>query len=151
MICDDFTYKLQNVLCSITERRHRLIVVTVTSRTRDYDFEAIGFININLSLQMSAKLKDLPSQRRTTLASRYVNDIIKKYSHDQIIVFSNLEVLFLPELQVDALRLFEDMSKDRTIIILWPGTYVDQTLYYAEPWHREYREYNNPDAVVINF
>lgn len=151
MIFDDFTYKLQNVLCSITERRHRLIVVTESCRASDYDFEAIGLININLSLQMSAKLKDLPSQRRTTLASRYVNEIVRKYSCEQVVVFSKLELLFLPELQLDVLRLFEDISKNRTIIILWPGVYVDQTLYYAEPWHREYREYNNPDAVIINF
>jgi hypothetical protein len=64
-------------------------------------------------------------------------------------LLDNIEVLFDTMLKIDPLRLLENLSRSRTIIATWPGQLVDNRLVYAEPWHPEYRTYNQFDARIF--
>jgi hypothetical protein len=108
----------------------------------------MGVKCINLNLKLSEKLLDIPVNKRSRMIGIFVNDILKA-NNDEIISFTGYEILFQPELKQDPMRLFEELSKERIIIIPWRGKYENGILYYAEPWHREYYESSDFDAEII--
>jgi hypothetical protein len=58
------------------------------------------------------------------------------------------DLLFEPSLGIDPLRLFEQLSNYRTVVIAWPGTWNGTTLCYAETVHRHYRCWQQPRAII---
>ena len=149
MQIDELAYSFKKAIAAVAGRRHRLIVVSHPVGIQQHDLDNMGCAIINLNLLLSAKLKDMAETLRDRAATKCIEDILRQYTTEKILLFSRFEILFLPELQIDPVRLFEAISKEQTIILLWPGTYDGGVLSYAEPWHREYREYASLDAVII--
>ena len=53
-------------------------------------------------------------------------------SKSELILLDNIELLFAVELAQDPLRLLQSLSRNRTVIASWPGTFDGQSLTYAE-------------------
>ncbi len=66
-----------------------------------------------------------------------------------VVVLDNLEILFDPALKLDPLKLLQGISRNRTIVASWNGSYVEGTLTYAKPDHPEYRSYRELDAIPV--
>jgi hypothetical protein len=58
---------------------------------------------------------------------------------------TEVDLLFHPSLQQNPLRLLREASRRETLIVLWPGTYENDTLAYAVEEHGHYRTFANPD------
>lgn len=106
-----------------------------------------SFINVNL--QLSQKLLELPRSKRPAKVDRLFGELIESCSGD-LIVLDDLEVLFDPALKVDTLRLLKGHSRNTTLIASWNGTFHDGTLSYAEPDHPEYKSYRDVDVPVVS-
>jgi hypothetical protein len=52
--------------------------------------------------------------------------------------------LFDRELKQNPIRLFETLSGNKIIAVIWPGSYENGTLKYAAPEHPEY--YQSDDS-----
>ena len=52
-------------------------------------------------------------------------------------------------LKQDPLRLLQGISRNRTVIASWNGTYTEGRLLYAELGHHEYRSYDAVDALIV--
>jgi hypothetical protein len=65
------------------------------------------------------------------------------------LVLDNLELLFDQDLMQDPLRLLQGLSRNRTLLASWNGTFSVGRLGYAEPGHPEYRAYDAPDALIV--
>lgn len=141
-------YKLKKAVDEINSKRNRLIIAIEDSRLIEKALSKMGVKCINLNLKLSEKLLDIPVNKRSRMIGIFVNDILKA-NNDEIISFTGYEILFQPELKQDPMRLFEELSKERIIIIPWRGKYENGILYYAEPWHREYYESSDFDAEII--
>lgn len=102
---------------------------------------------INLSLRLSELLLELPVNRRNRKVGESVNRLLAEQG--DIVILERIELLFLPELQVDPMRLFEDISRNTVLIIDWNGKYENGNLTYARPGHSEYRSYHSLEASVI--
>jgi len=102
----------------------------------------------NLSLHLStAMLAMTETQRRLqvgALVSRLVSD-----AGGEVVVLDNTELLHEPSLEVDPLKVLLAASRIRPVVAAWSGRLHGTTLLYAEPGHPEYREYENPDMVVV--
>lgn len=146
---DEIKHNIQKAIASVAGRRHRLIIVTDMNGISESEFEELGLQHINLNLLLSQKLMEIPQNRRSRSVATLIGEIVSNSSQEPIPACSNFELLFLPELQIDFIRLFEELSKRKTIIFIWPGKYEDGVLSYAEPWHPEYAEYGNIDAIII--
>ena len=109
---------------------------------------------LNVNLEMSKTLMELPIQRRESRASRVFNEIIQDFmsqsvEDNQIVLLDNLEILFDKDLKLDPLVLLQGVARNTIIITSWNGTYRDKCLTFARVGHPEYRFYDKIDAQII--
>jgi hypothetical protein len=77
-----------------------------------------------------------------------LKEVIAAVSGD-VVLLDNLEILFDTGLEVEPLRLLQLISRNRTIVASWNGSFQGGTLTYAEPGHPELIQFKQTDAVVI--
>ena len=65
-----------------------------------------------------------------------------------LVLLDNIEILFDVHLKQDPLRLFQGLSRNRTVVAAWNGSIVDGHMTYAVPDHPEYRRYPVRDFLV---
>lgn len=145
IIIEEIKRELEKVrLC-----RHQMIIVVGGQRSRvieQFAYE-VGIKPINLNLCLSKLLLDLPLNRRSRKVGELVNRLVIECG--DVVLLEHFELLFLPELQVDPMRLFEDVSRDKVLVIGWSGQYENGALIYAYSGHPEYRIYNEIEASII--
>jgi hypothetical protein len=101
---------------------------------------------VNLGLAFSQQLLDVPRRHRATTAPQVLADLLGGVSGD-VLLLDHIEVLFTPELAQDPVRLLQGLSRNRTLVVSWPGVRNGTTLVYAEPGHPEY--YKQPIAELV--
>lgn len=80
--------------------------------------------------------------------SKFLADIAALYVKHPV-VFYDIDILFEPSIQIDPLNLFRQIGRQNVLIIFWPGTFVGDTLVYAQPEHHHYRFWKNVNDVEI--
>ena len=78
-----------------------------------------------------------------------LSDLLGKIGGD-VILLDHIEVLFSPELAQDPVRLLQSLSRNRILLISWPGKRDGTTLIYAEPGHPEYYKQSIPEMVHVD-
>lgn len=102
---------------------------------------------VNLSLAFSQQLLDVPHRHRAVTAAQVLADLLGGISGD-VLLLDHIEVLFTPDLAQDPARLLQGLSRNRTLVVSWPGVRDGATLIYAEPGHPEY--YKQPIADFLH-
>jgi len=133
---------------------HRLILVV--GRHRSGKTAALreiasshGWPLVNVNLFLSEALIDLTITQRALKADPLMHEHLRQHDSD-VVLLDNIEILFSPELQLDALRLLQCLARNRRLVAAWPGELNNETLTYAEPGHPEFKRYVNPEAVLVN-
>lgn len=103
---------------------------------------------LNVNLALAERLLDLTVRQRALRVARILSDLLAKQAGD-VVLLDNLEMLFHPDLQQDPLRLLQSLSRNRTLVATWRGTYDGRALFYATPDHPEYRSFEAPQAVIV--
>jgi hypothetical protein len=103
---------------------------------------------LNVNLRISEKLLELTHRQRAVRVAGILDDIVREEGSD-VVLLDNIELLFAAELAQDPLRLLQSLSRNRTIVAAWPGTFDGKSLTYAEPGHPEARRYSTPQAVIV--
>lgn len=106
---------------------------------------AIPIINVNLEL--SLRLLDLTPKQRTFHFPKLLEEITE--TNNSILVLDHLELLFDKEMKQDPLRLLQKISRNHSIVASWNGSLEYGRLMYAVMGHPEYRNYDNPDALIV--
>lgn len=109
----------------------------------------LGLQPVNLGLELSRRLVDVPARRRPVAAADLAADLCRGDGADSVRVLDNTEAIFQPELRLDPLKLLQDSARNRSVVAAWCGEVEGGTLRYARPSHAEFREYVNPDAVLV--
>ena len=104
---------------------------------------------LSLGLRLSAELIDQPARLRPATASDRAGDLIRNAGCSTLAVVDNIELLFLPELKIDPLKLLRDAARNRVVVAAWPGAGDKMELRFAEHGHPEYRSYSTPDSVLV--
>lgn len=104
---------------------------------------------INLNLEFSRILKDIPQNRRVYKITDVFSTLIQSYIEDTICL-DYYDLFFDPSLSVNTFELFKNASRNKTLIIAWRGKLTKQEFIYAEPEHPEYTKYPIHDTIVIN-
>lgn len=130
-------------------RRHQMIIITGGKRSEAVKqiSVATGIEPLNIGLKLSELLLELPVNRRNRKVGELVNLLLMQSG--DLVILEHIELLFLPELQVDPMRLFEDLSRSRVLIVDWNGKYDNGVLSYAYLGHPEYRIYHEIEASII--
>jgi hypothetical protein len=137
-----------------TELYHRLILVIAPSGTGKTKAlqevrERTAAPLININLELSRWMLDLTERQRALQLQRILGDIVASASGDAVLL-DNIEILFDPHLRQDPLRLLQGLSRNKTIIAAWNGSFVKGYITYAKPDHPEYRRYPANSILIIN-
>jgi len=145
--------EIEELLPALRGQYHRLLLIVgpigsgktplLKALCRQRDFP---FLNVNLAL--SQRLLDLTDRERPLRVHRLLADVIDELLGD-VIALDNIELLFDPALQQDPLVCLQGLSRNKTLIATWGGSFVDGVLTYAEPGHPEYRRYERPNALIV--
>lgn len=108
-----------------------------------------GWPVVSLSLSLSERLLELTVRQRALRVARLVDDIVNEQASDPVLL-DNIELLFLPDLKQDPLRLLQSLSRNRTIVATWGGTCLGTSLTYATPEHPEFRRFEEPQAIIVS-
>jgi len=103
---------------------------------------------INLNLELSSKLIDLTPQHRSIRISGLTDELLQEHPQP-LVILDNIELLFNPDLKQDPLRLLQGISRNRTILASWNGSFIQRRLTYAAVGHPEYFAADNPDAIIV--
>jgi len=110
--------------------------------------QQLGIPLMRVSLALSEALLEYARARRPRVAASLFNQLVMAYE-ESIVGLHQIELLFLPELQLDPLRLLEQVSRYKTLVVAWPGKYEEGCLIYGEPGHPEYSCYTETEARII--
>ena len=103
----------------------------------------------NINLEISRQLLELTERQRSLQLPRLLSDLINEVPTD-VVLLDNIELLFDPLLKQDPLRLLQGMSRNKTLVVAWNGSVINDYIVYAAPDHPEYRRYPMRELIVIN-
>lgn len=64
------------------------------------------------------------------------------------LVCADIDLLFEPTLRLDPFSLLRDASRRSALVVVWPGSYIDDVLAYAVPEHAHYRTWSHPEVQI---
>lgn len=65
------------------------------------------------------------------------------------ILLTDFDILFEPSFELDPLTIFKQVSRNTSLLVLWPGEFNNKTLSYASPEHTHYRTWVNPGVEIV--
>ncbi|MBN2054300.1 BREX-3 system P-loop-containing protein BrxF [bacterium] len=135
---------------------YRLIVLVgaagsgKTAALRDVH-EQTGAPLINVNLDVSQRMLDLTESQRQRHVTSILEDIVRQAAPPEypVVLLDNIELLFDHALQIDPLRLLQQISRNTTLVVAWPGTIHDGHLTYAVAGHPENQRYPADDLILV--
>lgn len=103
---------------------------------------------INVNLELSERLLELTARQMALRGAEILREIVNEGNSD-IVVLDNIELLFEASLELDSLTCLQKISRNRTIVASWNGTFEGGYLVYAEPGHPEYKKSQVKDLLVV--
>ncbi len=104
---------------------------------------------INVNLEMSRRMLDL-TERQRALRLQWLLGEIAGEATGELVLFDNIEMLFDVHLKQDPLRLLQGLSRNKTVVAAWNGSFVADHMTYSAPEHSEYRRYPIRDLLVVD-
>jgi hypothetical protein len=143
--------RLNKIIDSAKLQRSQLIIICNPNKEKliKQNNNKYCIQNVNISLELSKKLLDIPMKKRSNHVRRCLAEILHKFNSD-ILWIERIQILFHPELEFDPIQFFQNASRNITIILLWDGEYKNNKLIYAEPGHQEYRVFSEIDAQIFD-
>lgn len=102
---------------------------------------------INLNIELSRALLPLTAMERKLSASNLLEDVRTSRG---IVLFDNSELLFDRELELDPIRLLQNLSRTCPVVVTVCGKCTNDRLIYAELGHNEFREYSVSELLLID-
>ncbi|HOI53981.1 MAG TPA: BREX-3 system P-loop-containing protein BrxF [Phycisphaerae bacterium] len=111
--------------------------------------ELEGIPCLNVSLELSRQLLPRTERQRSLQLPQLLEGTVAATASSRVLL-DNIELLFSPGLRQDPLRLLESLSRNRSLLVAWPGTIEGRHITYAEPGHLEHRRYEIKDFLVVD-
>ncbi len=150
---DTIQNKLNEAVNAIEQSYHRLVLLVGESGSgkskeiRSFaDQNKVEIVNLNLTL--SESLLGLTMRQRELQLPTILDDLVE--DRHSPLLFDNIELLFDVSLQNDPLRVLQRLARNHTIVATWNGTFTNGKLFYAAPWHNEFREYDASNISIVS-
>lgn len=143
-----FTDDLQEAMEIANSKNSKLIFISVQDEKLlglSSTIENVCFNHL-LSEQLILVSRKNRARKALELASRAINSI-----PGSILLIKSIEILFDRTLAIDPVRLMVECSKNKTLIVCWPGDKSQSTLSFSIPSHQEYRSYKISDLQDVVF
>ena len=143
--------RLNEIIDSSKLQRSQLIIICNPNKEKliKQNNNKYCIQNVNISLELSKELMVIPNTKRSTRVRRCLAEILHKF-HSDVLWIERIQLLFHPELEFDPIQFFQNVSRNKTIILSWDGEYKNNKLIYAKPGHQEYRVFSEIDAQIFD-
>ena len=84
---------------------------------------------IDTRVLITEEFLDIIPEDRNEKAPALMNKILDQYSSN-VILLDRVQTLFVPLFQIEIRRFLNNISQNKTIVMAWPGSYVDGKLHY---------------------
>lgn len=114
---------------------------------------AHGWPEMRVGPALSARLLTVARADRPRAARHHLEELVQATAQADApaptpVLWSSIDLLFAPALQLDPLALVRRLGKRAPIVACWPGQYRDDVLSYAVPDHAHYRTWRHPDVWI---
>jgi len=145
--------KISEAIGIAKNQYHKLVMLVESDEKKRTlhisDFaKSCGVDVINLNLHLSTRLLEKSAKERVSVLLDELRDLID--TEAPLVILNHCEVLFDKSLKNDPLKLLENISRNRALLVAWPGGYQDGNLIYATPDHPEYRCYTTPEIPIVS-
>ena len=106
-----------------------------------------GITKVNLGIELSKGLKEISEDRRAHAVLFEMDKILRDNKYESLLV-SNIDILFNPQYNLNALKYFTNLARSKLVFLEWPGTINGNILQYSEINHEDYTRYNLRDYDV---
>lgn len=149
--------KIREAVKSVAQGYERLVLVvgppgSGKSTAMRHAADEHAWDTINLSLSLGERLLEVPPHQRPSRTLGIVRSLIDE-AESEVVCVDNIDLLFEPSLQVDPLGLLQSLSKEKTLVVAWPGRVTTDNvprLVHAERPHPEYRQYPTQGLVLLS-
>jgi hypothetical protein len=142
------TTKLEQAIEQAASQYFRLVVLVGAPGSGKTTALQLGCPFVNVNLELSKRMLELTRTQRSRQVERLLKEVIAAVPGD-VVLLDNLEILFDTGLEVEPLRLLQVLSRNRTVVASWNGSFREGTLTYAEPGHPEFIQFKQTEAVAI--
>jgi len=132
---------------------HRLVLLVAPIASGKSDrLESLssdsGWPVINVNQVAAEQLLELGARERVIQCKKVLAGAIEG-AGSATVLLDNIEMLFEDHLKQDPLRLLKSLSRMTTLVVSWPGSFDGRNLTFAEPGHRDYRKYSDPEVAIL--
>jgi fluoride ion exporter CrcB/FEX len=143
---------LAGAAAAASTRYHRLLLLVGSDRAGRGALLGTFAANtgsplINVSMALSEALLPLPRVDRVAEVGILMDRLVSE-SGSQVVCLDNIEVLFVPDLRVDVLGRLQQLARNHTLIVNWPGAWSTGALTYADASHPEFFQ-SRADAASV--
>lgn len=139
--------QLNDAIARAAINRSRLVFLS-EQQAEHRDLAECEQLSINSLL--SAQLIVIPRQDRAKAVAQLVARLINATASD-VVLITGLQIFFDRSLSVDPILLLASCSKNKTLLVSWPGDKTSSGLSYATPSHPEHRTYKASDLSDVIF
>lgn len=108
---------------------------------------AWGWPVVSVGRVLAEDLARVSVRRRGQVAQVALEAAIE-HAPGEIVLLTDLALLFEPSLQLDALALLGAAARGRRLVVAWPGRHARGVLSCAHPDHAHHRTWSDPDASI---
>ena len=101
---------------------------------------------LDLTRTLIKELSTLPSDQRIAEVPVYLKEKIEAVE-DSVLIVDNIEIMFLPEVNLDPLKTLANLSRNKTLVVAWVGVYDGVTLEWSEPGRPDYKTYKAEECA----
>ena len=94
---------------------------------------------LNTSKLLAERLITMSRREREANIASTLKSII--LAGDNICYLQRIQFLFAKELNINPVKLLQQLSRKKPVVVVWPGELDSSNLYYATPGHPEYVSY----------
>ena len=138
-------YEIEKILKTYNDYLIISLLDLETIKTKFKDFETLELGEI-----LSSELIKIDKNKRNIEVVKTMGCIFSKIDASEIIV-TNIDILFNPSYRLDIIKLFIQLSRNKTVIVQWPGKLDLNNLIYSEPKYEDYKKYeiNNYNIICL--
>jgi hypothetical protein len=107
-----------------------------------------GWAHLRVGQELASSLLGAPPAQRGPGVHEWLEAQLKGLA-PRPVLFTEIDLLFEPELHLDVLSLLRHASRTARLAVMWPGSYANDLLAYAVPEHAHYRTWRKPDVPVV--
>lgn len=121
------------ILCSFPNRVAKLM-------------EGSQYVSLNLNIKLAEALVKFPQSQRSQRANDEVMTIVSQCHEPTFLI--DYEILFDPRYDIDAIRVFNEISRRQKVVVKWCGRLNGNSLEYAIPEYKDYHSFRIQDYDI---